>query len=187
MSGKDFTMRCIKKIWMVSGGIVAALTVAAVLAAGAAVAGTTTASKEKAATLSGSSVGYPTTSISGTFEGKLGQGTYAGTLTLGPTYVNSGDLCSGPICQDVQGTITFSAKNGDFTASVQPGGVVGTDSTPHITQQIYELSLDVESGTQAYAHAKGELTLNYTSDTHFDDFGEITFVEDSGTLTGNPR
>jgi hypothetical protein len=187
VGGKDFIMRFIEKTWTVFAGIVAALAFSAVLVAGAAVAGTTTASKEKEATLSGTSAGYPTTTISGTFEGNLGQGTYAGTLTLGAPYFNPGDLCYGPICQDVEGTITFSAKGGDFTAAVEPGGVVGTDGTPHITQQVYELNLEVESGTRGYGHEKGEMTLRYTSDTHFDDFGEVTFVEDSGTLTGSPR
>ncbi len=164
----------------------------AILIVGAGTAGSTATSKDRDATLVGtSSTSYLAQTIEGTFEGNLAEGTYAGTLTLGAPYLNEYDTCNGPVCQDVEGTITFSTKKGDFTASVQPGGIVGLEDTASHSSRYFDLGLKVVSGTRGYTHARGELTLSYVATwmRYYDSqTGQrITIQSDSGTLTGRVR
>jgi hypothetical protein len=143
-----------------------------------------------------------TTTIHGTFTGKMGNGTYSGTLAGGPPVVPNTDFC-GPVCENVTGTITFSSKRGDLTATVEPGSVVGLFGGGSTATKTFSLTLNVISGTRSYAHADGTLSLFYADgtlslfyvSTHFVGFvvgpgGELIFIDtihDSGTLTGNPR
>jgi hypothetical protein len=153
----------------------------------------TTASKEKTTTLTGTAVWTEsTTTIQGTLAGALGKGTYTGTLNLGPVYENPGNsLCNTHWCADVTGTITFSFKNGDLTAAVQPGSLVGLETIPSHSWEFFRLTLQIVSGTQVYAKTTGTLTLTYTStwvhqwESSID--GSTVYVDqitDSGTLTG---
>jgi hypothetical protein len=129
-----------------------------------------------------------TTTIHGTFSGKLGRGTYSGTFEGGSPFT-TGDC--GPVCENVTGTITFSSTRGDFTTAVEPGSVVALEDIASHSFRTFTLMLDVESGTRSYAHADGTLTLLYSSVwSHFFDSETLQFInriDDSGTLTGNPR
>jgi hypothetical protein len=174
-------------LWTAVAGIFAMVAFVAVVVAGAAFAGTTMSSKEKSATLTGTAVwSLQTYTIGGAFEGELGRGTYTGTLTGGPDFTTP--TC-GPVCEDVTGTITFSAKNGDFTAEVQTGSVVALEEIASHSFRDFTLDLEVVSGTRRYAHASGALTLAYTSiwEHEFVDGVFINEIGDSGTLTGTPK
>jgi hypothetical protein len=133
-----------------------------------------------------SGTGATTTTIQGAFAGRLGRGTYTGTLNGGTPYTTAD---CGPVCEPVTGTIAFSAKRGDFTAAVQSDSVVRLEDIASHSWRSFTLSLVVVSGTRSYAHAGGTLTLSYTSTwTHeFVDGVFINKIEDSGTLTGDPR
>jgi hypothetical protein len=130
-----------------------------------------------------------TTTIHGTFTGKLGKGSYSGTLAGGSPVPPIGNC--GPICENVTGTITFSSKRGDFTATVEPGSFVAISDIASHTFRTFTLTLHVTSGTRSYAHADGTLSLTYASIwSHFFDeevFQFINRIDDSGMLTGNPR
>jgi hypothetical protein len=127
-----------------------------------------------------------TTTIQGTFDGRLGRGTYAGTLSGGPPFST---FDCGPTCESVTGTITFSAKRGDFTAIVQSDSVVRLEDIASHSWRSFTHTLVVVSGTRSYVHAGGTLALAYTSTwTHeFVDGVFVNKIEDSGTLTGDPR
>ena len=127
-----------------------------------------------------------TTTIQGTFDGRLGRGTYVGTLNGGTPYTT---FDCGPVCEPVTGTITFSARRGDFTAAVQSSSVVRLEDTASHSWRFFTLNLVVIDGTRSYAHAGGALTLSYTSTwTHeFVDGVFIDKVDDAGTVSGNPR
>jgi hypothetical protein len=129
------------------------------------------------------------TAIHGTFVGKLGKGTYEGTLTGGPSSTTT--PCNGPVCQPVSGTITFSAHRGGFVGVVQPGSVVGLVDIASHSWRNFDLTLRVTSGTRGYGHANGLLTLSYTSTfAHYFDFDANAFIStisDAGTLTGDLR
>lgn len=172
--------------------IVAAVAVLAALVTGVAAAGTTTASKDKTAVLTGTSTWLPSEvyTIGGTYngEGQLGSGTYSGTLTGGPPTDPRPDGC-GPVCEDVTGTITFSAKKGDLTVSAQPGSELALEEIASHSFRDFALDLQVVSGTRGYAHASGRLSLVYHSVwTHtFIDGVFVSVIVDSGTLTGGLR
>ena len=141
--------------------------------------------------LSGTSdYGVQTSSIHGTVSGKLGKGTYAGTLSFGDSFANPGSACQGSVCAPVTGTITFSTNRGDLTVAVQPDGIVGFEDTASFSWQNFELPLEIVDGTGALAHVAGTLTLTYTS-THahyVDDNGILVdTIEDTGSLTGKLR
>jgi hypothetical protein len=136
---------------------------------------------------SGGTVGVPTTTvIRGTFDGKVGKGTYEGTLTGGTAFTTA--EC-GPVCEPVAGTITFSSSRGSFTGVVQPGSVVALQDIASHSWRTFTLTLGVENGTRGYAHANGALTLSYTSTwSHYYDAEALAFVDtvtDSGTLAGD--
>ena len=138
---------------------------------------------------SGGTVDTPTsTAISGTFDGKLGKGTYEGTLVGGAPFT-TGEC--GPVCEPVTGTITFSANRGSFTGVVQPGSVVARQDIASHSWRTFTLTLEVTDGTRGYAHASGLLTLSYTSTwAHYFDFDTFQFISeisDAGTLTGDLR
>ena len=127
-----------------------------------------------------------TTVVRGTFDGKLGKGTYEGTLAGGAPFTTA--LC-GPICEPIAGTIAFSANRGSFTGVVQPGSVVALQDIASHSWRAFTLTLAVTGGTRGYAHASGLLTLSYTSTwSHFFDPQALVFISeitDSGTLTGD--
>ena len=125
------------------------------------------------------------THIHGTFAGKLGKGTYDGTLD-GGTPFTSGDC--GPVCEPVTGSITFTAKRGSFTGVVRPGSVVALVDIASNSWRNFTLTLDVVDGTGGYARATGGvLSLSYTSDwAHYFDYDTQQFIDtitDSGTLS----
>jgi hypothetical protein len=126
------------------------------------------------------------TTIHGTFAGKLGRGTYAGTLNGGDPFTSSD---CGPVCEPVTGAIVFSAKRGEFTAVVQPGSVVALVDIASHSWRNFTLTLAIASGTRSYAHARGTLTLSYTSawEHQFADGVFISAISDSGTLSGKPH
>jgi hypothetical protein len=187
-----YIMRLTSQKWISLTGIVAAVAVVAALVAGVAEAGTTTAAKDKTAVLTGTSTWLPNEvyAIGGTFngEGQLGDGTYSGTLTGGPPTFPGPGGC-GPVCEDVTGTITFSAKKGDLTVSAQPGTELALEEIASHSFRDFALDLEVVSGTRGYAHASGRLTLVYHSVwTHtFIDDVFVSVIVDSGTLTGDLR
>ncbi len=128
-----------------------------------------------------------TTTIHGTFTGSLGRGTYTGTLTHSPAETTP--TC-GPVCASVTGTITFSAKRGEFTAEVQPGSVVSLEDIASHSYRTFDLQLKVVDGSRSYKHANGDLTLSYTStwSHYYDSNGQfVNTIEDEGTLSGNPH
>jgi hypothetical protein len=188
--GRGYIMRLANQKWISQTGIVAAVVVVAALVAGVAEAGTTTASKDKSGVLTGTSTWLPNEvyAIGGTFngEGRLGNGTYSGTLTGGPPTFPGPEGC-GPVCEDVTGTITFSAKKGDLTVSAQPGSELALEEIASHSFRDFALDLEVVSGTRGYAHASGRLTLVYHSVwTHtFIDDVFVSVIVDSGTLTGD--
>ena len=149
--------------------------------------GTTTLTGASSLSFSGT---VATVQISGTFDGHLGEGTFAGTLVAGTPF--SSASCFGPVCQPVTGQITFSSKRGDFTAVVEPGSLLTYSSFhPRNESRFFTLTLEVVSGTRSYKHADGVLTLDYTihENRFFDeDSGQFVILRsESGTLTGNPR
>jgi hypothetical protein len=130
-------------------------------------------------------------------DGKANVGTYTGTLSAG-TFAACADNPYGPACAPVTGgTITFALRGGSITTAVEPGGTVW-QVVPVPSQEVYvfELTLSVTSGTHAYAHAQGTLSLVYQ--TRRDnlapdpvtlapcfhvDIGSCP-ISDTGTLTG---
>lgn len=130
------------------------------------------------------------TVVHGTFDGKLGRGTYEGTLIGGPSFITTPcDL--GPFCEPVTGTITFSGHRGSFTGLVQPGALVGLQDIASHSWRYFELTLSVTDGTRGYTNADGLLSLTYTSTWahYYDaDAGQfISTISDEGTLTGDLR
>jgi hypothetical protein len=129
-----------------------------------------------------------TTLVHGTFNGKLGKGTYEGTLTGGAQFT-TGDC--GPVCEPVSGTIRFSGNPGSFTGVVQPGSVVALVDIASHSWRNFTLTLRITDGTRRYAHANGLLNLSYTSAfMHYFDYDTNQLVEsisDTGTLTGDLR
>ena len=174
------------------GRVVTALACVVFLSATAAVAGNNTTLTGTAVwtTQSSPELGLEstTTTIHGSFSGKLGRGTYSGTLEGGSPFT-TGDC--GPFCENVTGTITFSSTRGNFTTAVEPGSVVALEDIASHSFRTFTLTLGVETGTRSYTHADGTLTLSYSSVwSHFFDSETLQFrnrIDDSGTLTGNPR
>jgi hypothetical protein len=170
-------------------GLVVITTAVVVLSTGAVAAGAPATVLTGTSEWSGGTLSEPATvtAVQGTFDGPLGKGTYAGTLTGGTSFVSPG--CDAPACQPVTGAITFSGNRGSFTGIVQPGSVVAIyDVHPRVQSRAF--TLRVSGGTRGYTNADGLLTLSYTSTlTRFfdDDFQLITTVSDSGSLTGNLR
>jgi hypothetical protein len=164
---------------------VAAVALVALAAAAAAVAGHA-ASKDTTAALTGSSQWTSGYAISGSFGGSLGRGTYSGTLTAGASVTTP--TC-GPVCAAVAGGITFSTRTGDFTASVQPGGIVSMEDIASHSFRNFRVQLIIVGGTRHYAHLRGRLSLSYESVwTH--EWVDGVFVDDiadTGTLTGTIR
>jgi len=162
--------------------VVTALALVVFLLSAAAVAGTET-------TLTGTSewsIASTSWPIHGTFEGKLGRGTYAGTLNGGDPFTTTD---CGPVCEDITGTITFSTKRCDFTAAAESGSVVALQDIASHSFRNFTLTLSVVSGTRSYAHANGTLSLSYTStwEHEFVDGVFVSVISDLGTLTGNPH
>ena len=123
-----------------------------------------------------------TTAIHGTFVGRLGKGTYEGTLEGGPWLAGCG-----PVCADVTGSITFSSNRGTFTGIVQPGSLLIALFGSGEDVRSFTLTLSVVEGTRAYKHLDGELTLTYDS-IHYHYFDptlnqQVDYIADSGTLT----
>jgi hypothetical protein len=151
----------------------------------AAVAAPTASSKEKDAALTGTAVwsssGF---AISGGFDGKIGRGTYTGTLTMGSDRFST-ETC-GPVCADVTGTIVFVASGGRFTVDVRPGSIVRLEDIASRSLREFTLDLRIVGGTGRYAHASGVLSLSYSSLwTHTTINGVfVDTIEDTGTLVG---
>jgi hypothetical protein len=170
--------------------VVIGLVLATSLVSAVAVAGTSTA-LTGTAEWSGGTLEHPATvtGIHGAFEGKLGRGTYEGTLTGGPSTITA--PCNGPVCQPVSGTITFTGARGSFVGVVEPGSVVGLVDIASHSWRNFDLTLAITDGTRRYAHADGLLTLSYTSTfAHYFDFDANVFVStisDEGALTGELR
>ena len=125
------------------------------------------------------------THVHGTFAGRLGKGTYEGTLT-GGAFFTAPDC--GPVCQPVTGSITFSSNRGSFTAVVQPGSNVALQDSASTSFRYFTLTLSVVDGTRGYAHANGSmLTLTYISEWSHPIFvpEPVSIITDSGTLTGS--
>jgi hypothetical protein len=124
------------------------------------------------------------TTVHGTFEGRLGRGTYEGTLT-GGAFFTSPDC--GPVCQPVTGSITFTSNRGSFTAVVQPGSTVALFDTASNSTRYFILTLSIVDGTRSYAHADGTLALTYISDWFHPIFDpdHTNVISDEGTLTGS--
>lgn len=145
--------------------------------------------------------GESSQTLSGTFSGRLGSGTYVGTIEFEPFVFPLSDSnlvspCSlAAYCTAVTGgSITFSSNRGDFTVEVQPGGLLGECFChPRFDSRTFSVTLLVVGGTRSYAHASGTLSLTYSSSwSHGYVFDGVTLtfvstVEDTGTLTGNPR
>jgi hypothetical protein len=130
------------------------------------------------------------TVVHGTFDGKLGKGTYEGTLIGWPSFITTPcDLA--PFCEPVAGTITFWGHRGSFTGLVQPGALVGLQDIASHSWRYFDLTLRVTDGTRSYKNATGLLSLTYTSTWahYFDaDAGQfISTISDEGTLTGDLR
>jgi hypothetical protein len=170
--------------------VVIGLALGALLVSAVAVAGSTTA-LTGTAEWSGGTIEDPATvtAVHGAFDGKLGKGTYEGTLVGGPSTTTAS--CNGPVCQPVSGTITFSGGRGSFVGVVQPGSVVGLVDIASHSWRNFDLTLRITDGTRGYAHADGLLTLSYTSTfAHYFDFDANVFVStvsDEGALTGDLR
>jgi hypothetical protein len=124
------------------------------------------------------------TTIHGTFSGRLGRGTYTGTLQAGDPFTSSD---CGPVCAPVTGTITFSSSRGDFTATVQPQSIVALEEIASHSFRDFTLALAVVSGKRSYAHARGSLVLSYESVWEHDtvDGVFVNVISDQGTLSGN--
>jgi hypothetical protein len=142
--------------------------------------------KDKEAALTGSAVWSDSDfAISGRFDGKLGHGTYTGTLTAGDTRFST-PTC-GPVCADVTGTIRFVGNGGRFTAEVQPGGLVQFEDIASHSFRDFTLELRIVDGTGRYSHADGVLSLSYSSVwTHTTINGvDVNRIDDTGTLVGS--
>jgi hypothetical protein len=142
--------------------------------------------KDKEAALTGSAVWSDSDfAISGRFDGKLGHGTYTGTLTAGDTRFST-PTC-GPVCADVTGTIRFVGNGGRFTAEVQPGGLVQFEDIASHSFRDFTLELRIVDGTGRYSHADGVLSLSYSSVwTHTTINGvDVNRIDDTGTLAGS--
>ena len=87
------------------------------------------------------------------------------------------------------GGITFSTRSGDFTATVQPGGIVSMEDIASHSFRNFRLHLLIVGGTRRYANMRGRLSLSYESVwTH--EWVNGVFVDetaDTGTLTGTIR
>jgi hypothetical protein len=142
--------------------------------------------KEKQAALTGSAVWSDTDFvISGRFDGKLGRGTYTGTLTAGSDRFST-PTC-GPVCADVTGTIAFVGNGGRFSAEVQPGGLVQLEDIASHSFRDFTLELRIVHGTGRYSHADGVFSLSYSSVwTHTTVNGvDVNRIDDTGTLAGS--
>ena len=171
--------------WFLLG--LAAAVIAAAATAGVAGAAVVSVSKQKDSRLTGSSTWSPSYTVSGRFDGSLGHGTYAGTLTSGSS-VFATPGC-GPVCAVVTGSITFSTRDGRFSAVVQPGSVVSTEEIASRSFRDFTLALRIVGGTGLFSHSTGRLSLTYSSVwTHTWVNGVyVDKIEDTGTLVGNPR
>src|SRR5436309_14023791 len=99
-------MRGMRWILLAAAATAAVAAVAVAGVADAASLRTAAFAKDKEAALTGSAVWSDSDfAISGRFDGKLGHGTYAGTLTAGADRFSTATC--GPVCADVTGTITF--------------------------------------------------------------------------------
>jgi hypothetical protein len=157
---------------------------AACVAAGAAVA---VGPKARPTALTGSSQWTTGYAIAGTFDGSLGRGTYAGTMTAsGVSFTSS--TC-GPVCAPLAGSITFFARGGSWTGSVQPGSVVSMEDIASHSFRDFRVQLRIVGGTGRYAHARGRLSLTYSSVwTHEWENGLfVDGIADAGTLVGTIR
>ena len=164
-----------RRLFLVIAGV-SALAVAAVGIAGT-----------KPTTLAGAAEwSTRTTTIHGSFTGKLGSGTYAGALQGGDPFTSPD---CGPVCQPVTGTITFSSKRGDFTAAAQPGSVVALEEIASHSFRRFTITLAVVGGTRGYARARGTLTLSYASarEHQLVEGAYVDAIADAGTLSGEPR
>ena len=123
--------------------------------------------------------------LSGRLDGDLGQGTYAGTLTPGPSVFPT-PAC---VCADVTGGLTVSTQGGRFTAVVRPGGVVSMEDIASRSFRDFTRQLRIVSGTGRFAHTSGLLGLTYSSVwTHTYVNGVyVDKIEDTGTLVGTFR
>jgi hypothetical protein len=63
----------------------------------------------------------------------------------------------------VTGGITFSTRAGDFTATVQPGGIVSMEDIASHSFRNFRLHLLIVGGTRRYANMHGRLSLSYES------------------------
>ena len=165
---------------------------------GAGTAGVRSAAKDT--TLTGMAIwpegvsGPQTYVITGTFNGKLGYGTYYGRLTVTLGTVVPCSFASP--CEPATTQILFSTNKGILRVRSDPtvrplsdpAGVVGETGTSTIGVSHFQFDLVAMGGTGKYAHASGQLSLTYESDwSHYFDGSSFVFVstiEDSGTLTG---
>ena len=153
-------------------------------------------------TLTGSSqwnaIDFPTSfAISGdVVEDGHPAGTYAGTVLAGTYAPNCASGPYGPNCAPATGSITFALRGGTITTESEPGGLVTRRFTGASEDSyVIELTLDVTSGTHAYAAAQGTLSLVYETTRNNrapDPTGAPCYVNgietcpisDTGTLTG---
>jgi hypothetical protein len=163
---------------------VATVALVALAAAAGAGAATRTGPDDRTAALSGSSGWSPGYTISGSFEGTFGRGTYAGTLTTGVAHYTT-PTC-GPVCSAVTGSITFSMRAGDLSAAARPGSAVVLEDIASHSIRGFSLKLRIVGGTGRYARARGSLTLSYSSvRTHtWVDGVFVDSVTDAGALSG---
>jgi hypothetical protein len=167
--------------------VTVALTCLLSAAAGTAAAGTrpVTAQLTGAAVWSGQDPYFVHTfAISGVVDGVGGGGTYSGTLQAG-TYFTS--FTCGPACAPVTGTIDFVTRQGSFTTTVQPGGLVVWESIGSGTHYQFALTLKFAGGTRSFSHASGAFSLPYVSSLPAPGSWWCTpncSIEDTGTLTG---
>jgi len=175
--------------WMSGRGerlrLSAAAAVVALIALATAAAAVAAGPREKATGLTGSSqwasAGY---AISGTVEGGLGRGTYSGALTVAGASFTSATC--GPVCAAVSGSITFSTRAGGLTASVQRGSVVSMEEIASHSFRDFRLQLRIVGGTGRYAHARGPLSLSYSSvwEHEWVNGAFVDDIADAGTLAG---
>ena len=174
-----------RRLFMVLALVVLTLSVTA----GALMAAPTKNFKGKASGTSSVPTGGPSvfaTTSEGVFIGShLGKGTFvaSGTQTWGAV---TADQCDDTVYGIVEGTVTFTKKNGDtLTATAQPGSIVcevePMDFTAYESVIIYEIT----SGTGSFATASGTFT---SSSTHTRSLLVVSpFVTESvdvGTWTG---
>jgi hypothetical protein len=166
-------------------GAAVATVALAVLAAGAAGALGASA-RDKVGALTGTSQWTPGYVLSGTFDGGFGRGTYSGALAAGASFTSS--TC-GPVCAGLTGSMTFSTRTGSFTGTVQPGSVVSMEDIASHSFRDFRVQLKVVGGTGRYAHARGRLSLTYSSVWTHDWEGGVPVdaIADAGTLVGTIR